>query len=242
MKKIIYIIISIIVCLSYSCSDMLDNIRPYLDEGETIYVGKLIPIAFPGKNRAMITGILLFGQNQVQCTIRWRNPATLEEEVRVLPIERHQGTELVQFLLENLEEGQYDFSIITQDAEGNTSIPTTTATYVYGEQYEATLVNRNIKSFFTESVLDEDGEWIWVAQINWIVSRGDGIVGCYIKYDLNDGGTEELFVPVSELTTELTNYKANGVWEYKTAYLPDELSLDTFYTQPVIANLPDYSF
>ena len=81
MKKINLLILCSILCLSYSCSGMLDGIQSYLDEGERIYVGKLDSLkTFPGKNRIKIEGKMMYGVNQVKCAINYRDPVTLEEK------------------------------------------------------------------------------------------------------------------------------------------------------------------
>lgn len=104
---------------------MLDGIQPYLDEGEKIYVGKLDSLkAFTGKNRIKIEGKMMYGVNQVKCVISYKDPITLEEKFKEFPIERTEPRETFEFMLENLTEGQYDFSIVTYDPKNNTSIPT----------------------------------------------------------------------------------------------------------------------
>ena len=53
MKHII-IILCVIAGICSSCNDMLENIQPYLNEGETIYVGKVDSLtASSGRNRIL---------------------------------------------------------------------------------------------------------------------------------------------------------------------------------------------
>ena len=52
MKSLYYIIMITLVAMFVSCDDMLDNIKPYLDKGETIYVGKADSLSVvAGRNR-----------------------------------------------------------------------------------------------------------------------------------------------------------------------------------------------
>ena len=130
---------------------MLDGIQPYLDEGEKIYVGKLDSLkAFTGKNRIKIEGKMMYGVNQVKCVISYKDPITLEEKFKEFPIERTEPRETFEFMLENLTEGQYDFSIVTYDPKNNTSIPTEVSAYAYGELYQQALTNRILHSISPE--------------------------------------------------------------------------------------------
>ncbi|MFS2755755.1 DUF4998 domain-containing protein [Bacteroides thetaiotaomicron] len=151
MKKINILILCSILCFFYSCNGMLDGIQPYLDEGEKIYVGKLDSLkAFTGKNRIKIEGKMMYGVNQVKCVISYKDPITLEEKFKEFPIERTEPRETFEFMLENLTEGQYDFSIVTYDPKNNTSIPTEVSAYAYGELYQQALTNRILHSISPE--------------------------------------------------------------------------------------------
>lgn len=235
MKKIYLIIIGALLCISYSCSDMLDNVQDYLDEGETIYVGKIDSLkAFPGKNRIKIEGQMLYGVNQVKCIINWKDPITLEKDSREFPIVRQSAGETVEFMLDNLEEGQYDFSLITYDAKGNESIPMEVSAYAYGEQYQEGLINRIIRAKYISAIIDEDDQAKRAARIDWNISRGDGIIGCNLEYELEDGTIKTLYVPVSTNTVYLTDYKGGGKLRFNTEYMPEETSLDIFTVDEMV--------
>lgn len=243
MKKIYWSFICILVCLSYSCDDMLDNIQGFLDEGESIYVGKLDSLkAFPGKNRIEIEGQMLYGVNQVKCVINWKNPNTLEPESKEFPIVRQEAGEKFNFILDNLTEGQYDFLVVTYDQENNESIPTDISAYAYGEQYQESLVNRIIRSISPEESIGENGENEWIAKIDWNISRGDGIVDCNLEYEQEDGSFEALTIPAGETATVLHGFKSGGILRYNTNYLPEEMSLDIFTTEEAEIILPRKSY
>jgi hypothetical protein len=229
---------------------MLDSIRPYLDEGETIYAGKMdYIVTFTGKNRARVLGLTVYGVNQNKCAISWTNPVSLTKETREFPIDpaKHQNQisidSLVQldtvqvsidtllkrgyvFDLDNLEEGQHDFSIVLFDPQGNSSIPTVASTYVYGQAYEDALINRNFKSV-NPVQLPGEGQAV---RIRWFISRETSLVGCNLEYDGVNGDTARLFVAVSDTATNLKGYKPGGKWRYSTIYRPTLLSLDVFHT------------
>ena len=73
-----------------------------------------------------------------------------EEKIKEFPIERTEPRETFEFMLENLTEGQYDFSIVTYDPKNNTSIPTEVSAYAYGELYQQALTNRILHSISPE--------------------------------------------------------------------------------------------
>lgn len=237
------IICSAIIGLAYSCSGMLDNIQPYLDEGETIYVGKLDSLTvYPGKNRVKITGITQYGVNQVKCAISWLNPNTLEAESKEFPVDRQNGNRFFEFMLDNLDEGQYDFSVVTFDREANQSIPNTISTYVYGERYEGSLVNRIIREISSEQIIEANGNSPWITRINWNITKNSEMAGCQIEYERSDNSRSILFVDAEEPVTLLSDFKEKGVLRYTTLYKPEENSLDLFYAPEEELILPEQNY
>ena len=87
---------------------------------------------------------MMYGVNQVKCVISYKDPITLEEKFKEFPIERTEPRETFEFMLENLTEGQYDFSIVTYDPKNNTSIPT---------EVSACLLYTSIMSLWQEPLL-----------------------------------------------------------------------------------------
>ncbi|NDV65282.1 DUF4998 domain-containing protein [Bacteroides sp. 224] len=243
MKKIHWIIISALLYMSYSCSDMLDNIDGFLKEGETIHVGKLDLLqAYSGKNRIKIEGQMIYGVNQVKCVINWIDPVTLEKDSKEFPIVREKAGETFEFMLDNLKEGQYDFSIVTYDPEGNQSIPNAVSAYAYGNQYAETLTGRIIRSITPEERMGKNNEREWITQINWNISRGDGIIGCNLEYEQEDGAFKTLYIPVDDTSTQLENFKSGGIMRYNTEYMPEETALDIFTTTKEEVTLPEKNY
>jgi hypothetical protein len=239
---------------------MLDSIQPYLDEGETIYAGKMnYIISFTGKNRARVLGLQVYGVNQNKCAISWTNPISLTKETREFPIDPAMHLNKIPidslplllasdstfsfdvllkrgyvFELDSLEEGQHDFSIVLFDPQGNRSIPTVASTYIFGQAYENSLINRNFKSVTTVQSSAEEN----TLHIRWVISREPTLIGCNLEYDKADGTTGSLFVAVSDTATDLAGYKPKGEWRYSTSYQPSTLSLDAFYAAEERHTLP----
>jgi hypothetical protein len=265
MKKIYLSFIGAVACMMSSCSGMLDSIQPYLDEGEIIYAGKMGSIyPFVGKNRVRLLGFTVYGVNQTKCTITWKNPVSLTTTTRELDLDpaKHQNKlstdslyvlldtmlltgrwdELEKyayvFELDSLEEGLHDFSVVLFDPQGNRSIPTLASAYVRGEQYEASLLNREIRQITAVQVDAGNGK-VDAAHIRWMLTGSTEILGCNLTYDLQGGGTQDIFVAVRDTVADLLNYRPGGKCSYTTLYRPEGvLSLDTFYAPKQTITLP----
>ncbi|GAB6007429.1 DUF4998 domain-containing protein [Dysgonomonas reticulitermitis] len=227
--KQLYIILTIISALFItSCGDMLDDIQSYLDEGEKVYVGKLDSVKiFSGQNRVLIAGIMPYGMTQTKCVINWIDPQG-GTGTKEFPINRVSPNEKFEFIIDNLLEGQYDFQIYTYDAKNNSSVRVENGGYSYGEVYESMLVNRNIGSMS----LDEDG-----CTINWL-SGANGLVRSEIRYMDKDGILQNVSVPAGESSIYCPGAPGKGEFEYRSVYIPEELSIDEFYTAWNKASFP----
>ena len=74
MKKVIYIITTILLCMT-SCTDIHDTYSEYIKDGEQIYVGKLADVKIhPGFQRMMIKGSMkyLANLNSVMKSKMWK--------------------------------------------------------------------------------------------------------------------------------------------------------------------------
>ena len=264
MKKIKIIIISLIGFLSYSCGDMLESVQPFLDEGEKIYVGRVAAFtALPGDNRIELVGLLPYGVTQTKCLVSWINPEGQPEELEV-PINRDE-LETIDFLDEitgeviesypylsimldeNMKEGEYQFTIVTFDAQGNKSIPDIASGYVYGDLYRNTLSNRIISQVSSVMVTEGglpvfvDGKLAYNALIAWRAFYDSQALGSELSYELEDGTFETIFIPSADLQTTIpysSGYKKNGKIEWRTVYKPVPQAIDEFYTGLSEAALP----
>ncbi|MDR1091531.1 MAG: discoidin domain-containing protein [Prevotella sp.] len=228
MKQLYITLIAISAMFATACNDMLDDIKPYLDEGEKVYVGKLDSVKiFSGQNRLKITGLMPYGMTQTKCILNWIDPAG-EIGSKEYPIERVSPNEQFEFIIDNLLEGQYDFQIYTYDAKNNSSIRVDIGGYSYGEVYESVLVNRNIGSMS----LDEDG-----GTINWLAGA-NGLVRSEIKYTDKEGTIRNISVSVDESSIYCPGAPGKGEFEYRSVYIPEKLSIDEFYTAWDKASFP----
>ena len=101
-----------------------------------------------------------------------------------------------------------------------------------------------IRKVVLKEIVNESGqsERIWAAKLNWNISRGDGLVGCNLEYERQDGTLGSKYISVDETTTELDNFKANGILRYNSIYKPTTTSLDEFVTEYKEVTLPSQSY
>lgn len=221
MKKNILILFTIICGLHISsCDDMLDNIQPYLDEGEKVYVGKVDSLtARSGKNRILLQGLYLYGLTQKKCIISW---VTTEDEKKSLELDvvRKEPIDKFEVMIEDLEEGQYEFSIRTYDSKGNSSIVSVIDGYAYGETYQSNLVNRKV-----EKITQQDGNLI----ISWRTINT--ALSCEVYYTDLAGKEIMKEIPASEMETQLSDCDTTKSIRWRTVYLPEKTAIDKFYTE-----------
>ena len=102
MKKIIKLAAAVSVVLCGACTDMFHTVQGYLDEGEYLYASKIDSLkALSGDERALITGLLMYGYDTKKCVIRWQ-PG--DGEV-VIPIERQEPVEKFEYSITGLTDG-----------------------------------------------------------------------------------------------------------------------------------------
>ena len=130
--------------------------------------------------------------------------------------------------IDNLDEGQYEFSITTYDAQGNHSIESVIESYVYGDLYESNLTNRRINSKNITGTTME---------INWRPVTDAIEVELY--YNDRDGNEVKRIIPVSETRTIIDDCAYEGTIRWRTVYLPEKNAIDKFYSEETIE---EYSF
>lgn len=205
-----------------SCSKMDATYKDFWKDGEHTYPA--IPDSlkvYPGKNRIEITWLILGDPTVSKAKIFWNNRADSTE----IPIERSSSSNVdtVRAMLDNMPEGTYTFDIYTYDDEGNQSISKTVTGKVYGDGYISSLLTRLISKpvFLNDSLT-----------IVWGDPADETSIGVEIVYTDVSGAERHLEVPADADTTVVTDYDFNAdkSFAYRTVYLPDSMSIDTFYT------------
>lgn len=211
----------VIALLVGACDDMLDNIRPYLDKGETVYVGKVDSLyTHVGCNRIELVARLKSGFTQTKCQVAVTDPDGVKDTL-YYEVERQNGEQYLKYMYNELKEGQYDFSMIMYDALGNKSLPVLASGYSYGSFYQSTLFNRRLTR-----VQERDGNIV----LCW--KSIDSALYTLVTYVTDKGEEKTVKVPTSEYETVIEDYASGTPFSWVTVYKPRETALDEFYSSP----------
>ena len=199
-----------------SCSKM-DDYKAYMPEGEIRYVGTADSVRiYPGKNRLLLSWLLISDPNVVRCVVYWNN----KTDSVILNVQKTAGIDTINLMLENMAERSYNFEIYTYDADGNRSVPVFENGTAFGERYQEVLLPRLVKE-------------AWLRDNTAVLSLdvpGSDVFGTELIYTSISGQPARLIIPPDSAEARISDYKAGTTFEYRTMYLPDTLSIDTFYT------------
>jgi hypothetical protein len=203
----------IILCLVVSCSKMNDLHDVYLANGEITYAAKVDSVGVRAGNKRALLDINIASQRIETVRIFWNNYAdsvdvAVNNRVGVFPK-----------TIENLNENDYIFYLVSFDKFGNKSLPFEVSGTVYGDRYRNGLSNRRMSSIY---VVDD------VLHINW-GGAPEKTVHTELVYTDRDGNKRTVKIPVD--TTSLLIADWSSGLQYRTFFLPEPTAIDTFYTE-----------
>ena len=141
-----------LICLiatTTSCNDMDKIHQQYLD-GEIIYSGKLDTLLIrPGMYRAQLEAYTHLLGNSNKVIVEFDNRTEIYDIESDVP-------EIYSVIIENLDENFYEFDVITQDQEGNLSIPQTVSGFAVGDNFVGDQPPREVNDFTFET----DGNYV----------------------------------------------------------------------------------
>src|SRR5690554_4847603 len=139
MKRIFIIFMFLIFGTFMGCKDMDSQYKDFIVPGGLVYVGKPNEVkAHPGKNRVLLKWLKGSDPKITYTRIYWNNYSD-SIEINIDP-----QKENIEVLIDNLQEQNYSFFLISFDDEGNTSVPLEVITRVFGDTYEKNLLNRGL--------------------------------------------------------------------------------------------------
>jgi len=217
LKRVLVLWALSIAVLS-SCKKMEDTYRQFFEDGETIYIGKADSVVASGGNERIEVSWLLLSDPKVSSyKLYWNN----YQDSVVGEVTKTSSVDTIRVLLEHMKEGLHHFEIIMYDKLGNHSIPSRVSGRAYGEQYRNYLVNRIFKE--PRRVDGTDLELGWVpAEAELLFTEIE-----YINTDNEE--IRHIVNPDAELDT-LKKFPMNGTFRVLSAYKPEPLALDTFYS------------
>lgn len=199
----------------FACKGMDEPYKDFLKDGERIYVGMPDSIKVkPGNNRLELEWLVPADPNISKAVVYWHNRASKVE----VPIET--GADSIKVLINDLQEGEYLFELVHYDPIGNRSMSVDTNAMVYGMQYSRGLGNRMI-----ESITQHEDQ----VSIQWD-SSSEGMVGVEVNYTDMNGVLRTVQFSVDLDSSILEQVDIQEKIEYRTLYKPEELSIDTFYS------------
>jgi hypothetical protein len=212
--KIKYLIFAVVIVLS-ACSPMDDKHRHFVENGPIVYLTKMNSddVAVVGeREKVVITLPAMTDQRPTGVTVTWAN------RTRSLERSINPATKTV-IEIKDLNEGSYIFEFTLTDDDGNRSLITQVAASVYGDVYEALLVNRAILS----DVPVQGKREFTFARVydNSMVAT---------VFEWTESGVQKSFVADTALTRFiLDDFNASSL-KYYTIYKPS--NTDYFLSQP----------
>lgn len=202
-----------------SCEKMSDTYQQFLGEGETIYIGKADSVQVGGGNyRAEVSFLLMSDPKVDNYKLFWNN----RQDSIVNPVTRTDGIDTIRVMVNDLLEGTHHFEIVTFDKYGNSSVPSLASGRVYGELYQASLLNSNR----IVGSMDRNRQELI---LNWM-EAAETLEAVELQYINNQGETKVHLIPSIVDTYVLPDFPADGTFKHRALFVPHELAIDTFYT------------
>jgi hypothetical protein len=221
LKSIFCVLAAVFFAGLYSCSKM-DEYKKYEKDGEIQYPGIFDSLnVIPGRNRALITGILISDPKVEKYRIFWNGGLDSLEAT----LKRTGSVDSLSQIVDGLPEGPITFEIRTYDGDGNESIPMTVSGIIYGDNFQSSIDLRGNREVLA-SALNTDGS----VQLKWAdVEPYVGVVGMHIQYFDVLNRKKDTVVPVqlSDQVTTLPNASIIAPITFNTLFIPDAVGIDT---------------
>ncbi|MDR1594597.1 MAG: DUF4998 domain-containing protein [Prevotellaceae bacterium] len=213
MKVIIkyFLTLSLLTYIA-GCDDNNYMHQKYLDQGETLYMGKADSVKFSaGNERVKFTWILNADPRIDRCVFYWNDG----KDSAVVRTNRSQSGMLNMEAILDVEEGIYTFRLVTKDDNNNMSLAVERTVQVYGPTYISRLVNRNMSSSFANDKLT----------INWVIIESALIQYSTVYYtDYSEPGNpvaKSVRVENSDTKTEISGIREGDTFSITTSYMPE---------------------
>ena len=218
MKKriiLLTVFISFVFTMFFSCKEMDDVYQEYVVPGGKEYPGKPRDlVAYSGMNRIKLSWTRGNDPSITHARVFW-NYFTDSLELNITA-----EMDSLSCIIDNLEENNYSFVVRHYNKNGDVSLSSEVLGVVYGENYASGLRNRVITSLEVNPLGQYFVKWGAPDVFN-------GVVGTEVKYvDTLHNDRIEFITKDEDLSviTTISNF------QYRTLFVPDSLSVDTFYT------------
>ncbi len=227
-KKIFRYIVAVQVVLTAllaGCTNLVSTYEEYRGDGEIIYVGKVDDVLIrEGLNRVMMELDLHYARTAASLVVTWEGGS---KTVDLTGVSRDHKFSL---LLEDLEEGQYEFTFTTYDEKGSRSLIETHSGYAFGERYIEAQTKRILQSFTLMS--NNNMELIW--------SDADDYCEVTISYNDSNGNRIEQMVLPSVSRVVIKDYEVGSVLSVSNIAKPSENAYDHVDLGVDYYNFPEF--
>jgi hypothetical protein len=223
-----YIFCATLVVYATACSKMNATYDEFLEDGETIYVGKADSVkAMGGKNRLQLQFLLISDPKISRYKVYWNG----RNDSLVNSVTRGAGVDTIRVIIDkNLVEGPNNFEIYTFDKLGHSSMKAEVIGYMYNTVYQSEIAPRAMKPL----ELSDDGLTV---KLTWFPAQ-TGEVRTEVTYTDKTDVQRTITVLPGQLTTNLPDYKEGGAMSYKTFYTPEPAAIDVFTVNSLATTLP----
>ncbi|MBE9583446.1 hypothetical protein IM792_03215 [Mucilaginibacter sp. JRF] len=212
----------------YGCGKNDTEFRSFFDGKEITYTGAVGDVTSqPGDLRVGLKWKASTDPSITKYVVYWNNKA----DSQVVNVTEKKDT--ISTVISGLREYVYSFTIYSFDAKGNKSIAKEVNNVkVYGPIYQGTLLNRAYDAV-TPYVLNDNGS----VTLNFITPDTINIT-TQIMYTSNAGTEVTTSLAPDANSITLNDFKLGTIIKYRSEYIPERGSIDTFQ----VAAADDYPY
>ena len=228
LQKLKFLSLAIVTSVIYfSCTDM-DSIHEEYLNGETIYAGQLDTLNIrPGYYRAQLEGYTQFLGTSNQLIIEFNG------ETQLFPIGDNLS-DIFSVIVEDLEEGSYEFTVSTQDPNGNLSVSQVVAGSVVGDEFVTDQDAREVLDFSFEP----EGDYV-----NFYGNaESEYVIYTLIDYENEEDEIVNDTVFYEDNRLKLINFKPLGTMATTSVIQSGLNGIDSIVLDPLQYTLPDLPY
>lgn len=232
MKKA-FIAISLAATMM-SCDKMNDTHQQYLDKGEQIYAARVDSMFLVAGNSKARVDMYYAAQRISRGTLTY----SFKGEETDIEVDFEGQRKYTYKMLEDLPEGSFTFTLITEDTYGNKGLPTEVTGKVYGPDFIKSLPPMVINSKLNSNGTAHDESSVkWSTIYDCYNIKFDGLAAdatlMKITYKSTDGTEKTIETSVFEDCRMPKDVELASEFSYQTGFKPAKKMLETLYS-PVI--------
>lgn len=209
-----------------ACETTEETFEEFRRDGETIYIGAPDSvIVAPGFDKLRFW-VAINADPKISKGLVKTNTDDFRHEFEI--VRTRNGRDTITFDLD-LDEGEYTFSLFLMDDLGNRSVRREVPATVFGQNYQASLLNRGISRI--DALADE-------AVIHWF-DAAPGTILTELTYEDGAGAMQTATVANEDSETAISNYKPGGKIRVSSTYKPADNAIEVFSAIPSEFSFPD---